>query len=156
MASPTARLKELGLELPEPAKPSFNYDAVVLHGDLAFVSGQMPKEDGIVEITGRVGEDVDVDTARRAAEVCALQGLAVTAAALGSIDHVRRIVRVTGYVASGTDFHGQPTVLDAASDLLVAIFGDAGRHARSAVGVAELPRDAPIEVELIVAHDLKG
>lgn len=156
MTTPTQRLAELGRELPEPAKPSFNYDAVVLHRDLAYVSGQMPKEDGEVRITGRVGEETDFDTARRAAEICAMQGLAVLDQALGGLDHVTRIVRVTGYVASGPDFHAQPKVLDAVSDLMVEVFGDAGRHARSAVGVAELPRDAPVEVELIVAHDLEG
>lgn len=156
MTSHAQRLTELGIELPEPASPSFNYQAVVVHGDLAYVSGQMPKEDGEVRITGRVGEEVDLDTARRAAEICALQGMAVVADALGGIDHVTRIVRITGYVASGPDFHAQPKVIDAASDLLGQVFGDAGRHARSAVGVAELPRDAPVEIEMIVAHDLAG
>ncbi|QBI20808.1 RidA family protein [Egibacter rhizosphaerae] len=156
MTSVTDRLRELGVELPEPAEPAFNYDPVARHGDLAYVSGQLPKEDGVVRITGRVGEDVDVETAGRAAGICALQGLAVTAAALGGIDRITRIVRVTGYVASGPDFHQQPKVLDAASDLFVEVFGEAGRHARSAVGVAELPRDAPVEVELIVAHDARG
>lgn len=156
MSTPSQRLTELGLTLPEPAAPSFNYDAVVLHGDLAYVSGQMPKEDGEVRITGRVGEDVDLDTARRAAEICGMQGLAVLDDALGGLDHVVRIVRITGYVASGPGFHAQPKVLDATSDLLVSVFGDAGRHARSAVGVAWLPRNAPVEVEMIVAHDRVG
>lgn len=153
MPTPTERLTLLGLTLPEPAVPSFSYEPVVVQGDLAFVSGQLPKEDGEVRVTGRVGEEVGVEAARHAARVCVLQGLAVLAATLGGLDRVRRIVRVTGYVASAPDFHAQAGVLDAASDLLVDVFGDAGRHARSAVGVAELPRDAPVEIELIVAHD---
>lgn len=153
MSTPDQRLAELGLALPEAAVPSFNYDPVAVHGDLLFVSGQLPKEDGQVRVVGRVGEDVDLERAQHAARVCVLQGLAVTAAAIGGLDRIRRIVRVTGYVASGADFHDQPKVLDAASDLLVEVLGEAGRHARSAVGVAELPRDAPVEIELIVAHD---
>lgn len=153
MPTPTERLAQLGLTLPEPAAPSFNYEAVAVHQDLAFVSGQLPKEDGEVRITGRVGDEVDLDVAQHAARVCVLQGLAVTAAALGGLERIRRIVRVTGYVASAAGFAGQPKVLDAASDLLVEVFGDAGRHARSAVGVAELPRHAPIEIEMIISHD---
>ena len=153
MPTPSERLEAMGLELPEPAVPAFNYDPVVVHGDLAYVSGQLPKEDGEVWITGRVGEEVDVEAAQHAARVCILQGLAVVAAAVGGLAHVTRIVRVTGFVASGPGFHRQPHVLDAASTLLVEVFGDAGRHARSAVGVAELPRNAPVEIELIVAHD---
>ncbi|QBI18423.1 RidA family protein [Egibacter rhizosphaerae] len=153
MPTPTERLAELGLQLPEPAKPSFNYVPVAVHGDLAFVSGQLPKEEGEVRITGRVGEDADLEEARTAARICVLQGLAVTADALGGLDRIRRVVRVTGFVASAEGFHGQPKVVDAASDLLAEVFGDAGRHARSAVGVAELPRDAPVELEFIFSHD---
>ncbi|MBA2318999.1 MAG: RidA family protein [Euzebyales bacterium] len=153
MPTPDERLEAMGLTLPEPAVPAFNYDPVVVHGDLVYVSGQLPKEDGQVRITGRVGEDVDLEDAQHAARVCTLQGLSVIAAAVGGLAQVKRIVRVTGYVASGPGFHQQPHVLDAASTLLVDVFGDAGRHARSAVGVAELPRNAPVEIELIVAHD---
>jgi enamine deaminase RidA (YjgF/YER057c/UK114 family) len=153
MTTPTERLSELGLTLPEPAKPSFNYVPVAVHGGLAYVSGQLPKEGGEVRLTGRLGEDVELDDARHAARVCTLQGLAVAADALGGLEHVTRAVRVTGFVASGRGFHAQPAVIDAASDLLVQVLGESGRHARSAVGVAELPRDAPVEIEFIFAHD---
>lgn len=153
MTTPTERLRELGLTLPEPAQPSFNYVPVAVYGGLAYVSGQLPKEDGEVRITGRLGEDVDLDDARSAARVCTLQGLAVAADALGGLDHIVRAVRVTGFVASGRGFHSQPAVVDAASDLLVQVLGEAGRHARSAVGVAELPRKAPVELEFIFVHD---
>lgn len=152
MSTPIERLSLLGLELPEAARPSFNYVPASLHGGLMFVSGQLPKESGEVRIQGRVGEEVDLDQARHAARVCVLQALAVAADTLGDLDQVDRVIRVSGFVASGPDFHDQPKVVDAASDLLVEVFGDAGRHARSAIGVAELPRDAPVEIEFIFSH----
>jgi enamine deaminase RidA (YjgF/YER057c/UK114 family) len=146
-----ARLHELGLTLPEAARPQFNYQPVVVWGDTAYVSGQLPRVDSQVRVTGRVGDTVTVDQAREAARVCVLQALAVLRQALGSLDRIERVLKVTGFVASAPDFVDQPRVLDAASDLLVEIFGEAGRHARSAVGVAVLPRNSPIEIELVVA-----
>lgn len=148
---PERRLEEAGLALPEPATPAFNYVAVAVHGGVAHVSGQMPKVDGEVRVTGKVGAAVDLETAREQARVCILQGLACLKAELGSLERVARVLKVNGYVASAPGFNAQPKVLDAASDLLVQVFGDAGRHARAAVGVAELPRDAAVEIEMTVA-----
>ena len=148
--APSRRLAELGLELPAAAVPSFDYVPVTREGRVLYVAGQLPKEDGEVRITGRCGQDVDLDTARRAAEICTLQGLACAAEAVGGIDHVAGVLRVTGFVASTPDFHDQPKVLDAASRLLREVFGEAGRHARSAVGVAALPRRAPVEIEFVL------
>src|SRR3954451_9965067 len=146
------RLKALGLALPEAATPSFNYVPVTLHRGVAFVAGQLPKVDGEVRVRGKAGRDVDLDTARGQARICILQGLACLKAALGSLDRIERVLKVGGYVASASGFNDQPKVLDAASDLLVEVFGEKGRHARSAIGVAELPRDAVVEIELTVAY----
>lgn len=145
-----ARLRELGIVLPEPLRPAFNYVPVVVWDGLAYVSGQLPRVDGQVPVPGRVGEAVTVEQAQEAARLCVLHGLAVLREALGSLDRVERIVKVTGFVASVPEFHEQPRVVDAASGLLVEIFGEAGRHARSAVGVAALPRNSPVEIEFIV------
>jgi enamine deaminase RidA (YjgF/YER057c/UK114 family) len=145
------QLAELGLQLPEAAKPSFLYVPVVVHGNVAYVSGQLPKVAGDVRITGKVGADVSMDDAKEAARICVLQALAVLHEALGSLDRVERILKVNGYVASAPGFSQQPTVIDAASELLVRVFGEAGRHARAAVGVPELPRNSPVEIELTVA-----
>lgn len=150
------RLRDLGIELPEPARPAFNYVPVVIWGNTAQVSGQLPKVDGEVRITGRVGESVQVDEAREAARICVLQGLAVLKQELGSLERISRIIKVTGFVASAPHFFDQPKVLDAASDLLVEIFGDAGRHARSAIGVAALPRNSPVEIEFLVGLREEG
>ncbi|WP_028035375.1 RidA family protein [Chelativorans sp. J32] len=146
-----SRLTELGITLPEAASPSFNYLPVTLHNGIAYVSGQMPKVDGEVRVFGKVGGEVDLETAREEARICILQGLACLKAALGSLDRIERILKMNGYVASARGFNAQPKVIDAASDLLVQIFGDAGRHARAAVGVAELPRNAAVEIEMTVA-----
>jgi len=146
------RLAQLGLVLPAPATPSFNYVPVVLHQGIAYVSGQVPKVDGEVRVFGKVGRDVDLETARGEARICILQGLACLEAALGSLDRVERILKINGFVASAPGFNDQPKVLDAASDLLGEIFGDAGRHARAAVGVAELPRNCAVEIEMTVAY----
>jgi enamine deaminase RidA (YjgF/YER057c/UK114 family) len=147
-----ARLKELGLTLPPPAQPVFQYVPVTVHRDVAYVSGQLPKEDdGEVRIVGKVGAEIDVETAQRAARICIMQALSVLNAAVGSLDRVERILKVTGFVASAPGFVQQPRVIDAASTLLTDLFGEAGRHARSAVGVAELPRGVPVEIELVVA-----
>lgn len=147
-----ARLKQLGLVLPDAASPSFNYVPVVLHQGIAYVSGQMPKVDGEVRVFGKVGAEVDVATACGEARTCILQGLACLRDALGSLDRVAKVLKVNGYVASAPGFNAQPKVLDAASDLLAEIFGERGRHARAAVGVAELPRNAAVEIEMIVAY----
>jgi enamine deaminase RidA (YjgF/YER057c/UK114 family) len=151
MTLPSVRLSELGIQLPEAAKPAYNYLPAVRHGDTVYVSGQLPKENGEVILTGRVGEELTVEQAQRAARVCVLQGLACAAELLSGIDNIERVLRVGVFVASGPDFHQQPVVADAASSLLVDIFGDNGRHARAAIGVAELPRDVPVEIEFVFA-----
>ncbi|HEX7951544.1 MAG TPA: RidA family protein [Burkholderiales bacterium] len=144
------KLAELGIELPVAPAPAFQYVPVTVHERLAFVSGQLPRR-GDAIITGKVGSDVDLEQGRDAARLCILQGLACLNHALGSLDKVDRILKITGFVASAPGFNQQPKVVDAASELLVQVFGDMGRHARSAVGVAELPRNAAVEIELIVA-----
>jgi enamine deaminase RidA (YjgF/YER057c/UK114 family) len=145
------RLRERGIALPEAASPSFNYVPVTVHRRVAYVSGQLPKVEGDIRVRGKVGATVSLATARGEARLCILQALACLRQALGSLDRIERILKVTGYVASAPGFNDQPKVLDAASDLLVEIFGEAGRHARAAVGVAELPRDAAVEIEMVVA-----
>ena len=150
-SSPTQRLTDLGMTLPDAAKPSFDYVPVTSHAGVLYVSGQLPKQDGEVRITGRLGDDIDIETAGFAARVCVLQGLACAAEFLGGLDHVGRVLRLTGYVASTADFHDHPRVIDAASELIGQIFGEHGKHARSAVGVASLPRRSPVEIELILA-----
>lgn len=145
------RLAELGLELPEAAEPSFNYVPVTLHNGVAYVSGQLPKVNGAVRVFGKVGAEVDLETARGEARICILQGLACLKQELGVLDRIARILKINGYVASAPGFNAQPKVIDAASDLLGDIFGEAGRHARAAVGVTELPRNTAVEIEMIVA-----
>ncbi|MBA2388652.1 MAG: RidA family protein [Geodermatophilaceae bacterium] len=143
------RLAELGLVLPAVAAPVAAYVPTSRTGDLVFTSGQLPFVDGSLPRTGRVGAEVDAEDAAADARQCALNGLAAVHAAVG-IDNVVRVVKVVGFVASAAGFNGQPAVINGASDLLGEVFGEAGRHARSAVGVAELPLGAPVEVELIV------
>ena len=145
------RLMALGLTLPAPSAPAFQYVPVVIHRDVAYVSGQLPRMGGGVVRAGKVGREVSVEHAQNAARICILQGLACLKQALGSLDQVKRILKVTGFVASAPGFVEQPAVIDAASQLLVDLFGNAGRHARSAVGVAELPRNSPVEIEMIAA-----
>lgn len=149
--SPETRIQQLGLRLPEALTPAFNYVAVVEHGGLAWVAGQIPRDGQKVLFTGKCGADVSVEQAREAARACTLAGISQLKLALGSLDRVQRVLKVTGFVASAAGFNQQPQVLDAASDLLVAIFGEEGRHARSAIGVAELPRGVPVEVEFVFA-----
>ena len=146
------RLRELGLVLPEAAQPAFNYVPVTLHRGVAYVAGQMPKVDGEVRVFGKAGGEVGLETAREQARVCILQGLACLHAALGDLDRIDQVLRVNGYVASAPGFNQQPGVLDAASELLVQVLGERGRHARSAIGVAELPRNAVVEIDLTVAY----
>ncbi|GAA3509435.1 RidA family protein [Georgenia daeguensis] len=148
------RLAELGLTLPPVAAPVAAYVPAVRHGDLVHTSGQLPMVDGALALTGKVGESagsVTPEQAKDAARTCALNALAAVAAEVGGLDQVVRVVKVTGFVASEPSFTGQPGVVNGASELLGEIFGDAGRHARSAVGVAALPLDAPVEVEIVVA-----
>lgn len=149
--TPSQRLAELGLELPDPAAPSFDYVPVTEHAGVLYVSGQLPKEDGEVRITGAVGADVSIERAQDAARICVLQGLACAAAHVGGLDNVHRVLRLSGFVASTPDFHEHPKVIDAASKLVGQIFGENGRHARSAIGVAALPRTSPVEIEFILS-----
>ena len=146
-----ARLAELGLTLHGPHPPHDPLDAVVIHGGVARTSGQLPRIDGKLTCLGRLGDGVTVEQGREAAAVCALNALAVLAAALGSLDRISRVLTVTGFVSSAPDFHEQPAVIDGASKVLADVFGEAGRHTRSAVGVASLPRDGAVEIEVTVA-----
>ena len=149
MSGPVERLAELGLELPKMATPLGAYIPAVRSGQHVYVSGQLPLVDGELAATGKVGAEVSAEQARELAARCALNALAAIDALVG-LDQVVRVVKVTGFVASAGGFTGQPGVLNGASDLFGAVFGDAGRHVRSAVGVAELPLGAPVEVEVIV------
>ena len=150
MSTPTERLAELGLALPAVSAPAGAYVPAVRTGALVFTAGQIPLVDGAIPTTGKVGAEVSPERAKELARICVLNALAAVAAEAGSIDEVGRVVKLVGFVASTPDFSGQPGVVDGASELLRDIFGDAGLHARSAVGVAALPRDVPVEVELIV------
>lgn len=145
-----ARLADMGLELPEPAAPVAAYVPVVVAGGLAHVSGQLPFIDGVL-VTGRLGEDVSTGEGYEAARACGLMILAQLRAALGSLDRVERIVKLGAFVNSADDFTDQPKVANGASELMAAVFGEAGRHARSAVGVPALPLGAAVEVDAIVA-----
>jgi enamine deaminase RidA (YjgF/YER057c/UK114 family) len=144
-----ARLRELGIELPPPAQPIASYVPVVVTGALAYVSGQVPLADGKLLWSGKLGVELDVSAGADAARRCALQALSALRAGVGSLDLVRRIVRLGVFVASGPGFTDQPKVANGASDFLVEVFGDSGRHARTAVGVPELPLGAPVEVEVV-------
>ena len=143
------RLDELGLALPAIAAPVASYVPAVRTGNLIYTSGQLPLVLGTLAHQGKVGSDVATEDAVDAARTCTLNALAAIAA-LADLDSIVRVVKVVGFVSSATGFTGQPAVINGASDLLVSVFGDAGQHARSAVGVAELPLNAPVEVELIV------
>jgi len=147
---PEGRLRELGLELPAVPAPAGAYVPAARAGPLIFTAGQLPFEEGELQATGKVGKDVTLEEAREAARLCALNGLAAAAAVAGGLDRIGRVVKVTGYVASAPGFNRQPEVINGASELVGQLFGDAGLHARAAVGVAELPLDAPVEVELVV------
>ena len=144
------RLAELGITLPQPAAPVASYVPVVVAGGLAHVSGQLPFIDGAL-VSGRLGEDVDLDLGARAARACALMILAQLNAALGSLDRVEQVVKLGAFVNSAGGFTDQPKVANGASDLMVEVFGEAGKHARSAVGVPVLPLGAAVEVDAIVA-----
>jgi enamine deaminase RidA (YjgF/YER057c/UK114 family) len=149
VTGPKARLAELGLELPAVTPPLAAYVPAVQSGRHVYVSGQVPIVDGQVLATGKVGADVEPEAAKQLAVRCALNALAAIDALVG-LDRVVRVVKVVGFVASAPGFTGQPGVINGASELFGEVFGDAGRHARSAVGVAELPLGVPVEVEVIV------
>lgn len=143
-------LSALGLELPDVAAPVAAYVPAVRCGSTITVSGQLPFVEGDLPTTGKVGAEVDADRAKELAQRAALNALAAVASVIGDLDLVTRVVRVGGFVASDPSFTGQPAVVNGASELLGAVFGEAGRHARSAVGVAVLPLDSPVEIELTV------
>lgn len=145
----SARLSELGIELPPAVKPLAAYVPAVRTGTLVYTAGQLPMVAGQLTVTGKVGGEVTPEVGKKLARVCALNALAAVDSLIG-IDSVTRVVKVVGFVASAPGFHGQPAVINGASELFGEVFGEAGAHARSAVGVSELPLNAPVEVELIV------
>lgn len=144
------RLKAMKLELPAPPQPLANYVPVVQVGDLLFLSGVLPSRNGQLVMTGKLGQGLSVEQGADAARLALLNGLSIIRNSTGSLDRVKQIVKMVGYVASAPGFAEQPQVLNGASDVLVSLFGDAGRHARVAVGAIELPRNAPVEIELVV------
>ncbi|MGW0391200.1 RidA family protein [Streptomyces sp. NPDC003042] len=148
--TPEERLAAAGLKLPPPPAPVAVYVPAVLSAHHVYTSGQLPMVDGALTRTGKVGAEVTPEQGEELARQCALNALAAVASVAGDLSAVKRVVKVVGFVASAPDFTGQPGVLNGASELLGTAFGDAGIHARSAVGVAVLPLDAPVEVELIV------
>ncbi|MGP9020047.1 RidA family protein [Streptomyces sp. BR1] len=150
MSAVEAKLAELGLTLPEVVPPLAAYQPAVRSGVYVFTAGQLPMVDGKLTLTGKVGAEVTAEEAKDAARICALNALAAVKSVAGDLDRVARVVKVVGFVASASDFTGQPSVINGASELLGAVLGDKGVHARSAVGVAVLPLDAPVEVELQV------
>lgn len=145
-----ARLRELHIELPSPPKPVASYVPAVRSGNLLFLSGVLPFRDGQLTFTGKVGREVTPDQGRDAARTAVLNALAIARQELGALDRIKKMVRMVGHVASAEGFVQQPAVINGASDLLVQIFGEAGRHARVAVGAAELPLNSPVELELII------
>jgi enamine deaminase RidA (YjgF/YER057c/UK114 family) len=149
-ASAEERLAALGLSLPPVVAPLAAYVPAVRSGSLVYTAGQLPMVDGQLLSTGKVGAEVGAAEAAALARTCALNALAAAASVAGGLASIRRVVKLTGYVASAPDFTGQPQVVNGASELLLEVFGDAGRHARAAVGTAVLPLNAPVEIELIV------
>jgi enamine deaminase RidA (YjgF/YER057c/UK114 family) len=143
------KIRELGIELPEAPKPLGSYVPCIRTGNLLFLSGILPLRNGQLTRTGRVGEHITLEEAREDARTSAINALAVVKAFTGNLDTVNRCVKITGYIASSPDFTEQPKVLNAASDLIFEIFGEAGRHARVAVGVNTLPLNAPVEIEFL-------
>lgn len=148
--SARARMAELGIELPQVVPPVASYVPAVQTGVYVYTAGQLPMVNGDMLAIGKVGAAVSEDLARECARACALNALAAVVSVVGDIDRIRRVVKVVGFVACDPDFVAQPAVVNGASDVLGEIFGEAGVHARSAVGVAALPKDAPVEVEMIV------
>lgn len=148
--TPEEKLREMNMPLPPAPKPVGAYVPAVRTGTLVFTSGQLPMKDGALMAQGHVGREVSLEAAQACAQQAALNALAVVAAEIGGLSKVRRVVRLTGHVASAPGFTDQAKVLNAASDLLVQALGDAGRHSRAALGAAELPLGSPVELELIV------
>lgn len=144
------RLQELGISLPQPAKPVAAYVPAVQAGAWVYISGQLPSVGGVVKFTGKLGAEVSVEDGYQAARLCAINALAAVKSVIGDLNRVERIVKVTGFVASADGFTKQPAVMNGCSELLKSIFGEAGSHARTSVGVAELPLGAAVEVEMIV------
>jgi len=151
MSAVEDRLAELGLKVPEVTKPVAAYVPALQDGNLVYTSGQLPMVDGKLAATGKVGAEVAQDDAAKLAEVCALNAIAAVKSIVGDLDKVTRVVKVVGFVASDPGFTAQPAVINGASELLGKVFGERGAHARSAVGVAALPLDAPVEVEITVS-----
>ncbi|MBA3061086.1 MAG: RidA family protein [Nitrospirae bacterium] len=149
MLSPEEKLKQIGIELPEAPKPLGSYVPLVRTGNLVFLSGILPLVEGKLSREGRVGEKVTVDEAREDARTAAINALAILKSNLGTLNKIRRCVKITGYVSSAPEFTEQPNVLNAASDFMFEIFGEMGRHARAAVGVNVLPLNSPVELEFI-------
>lgn len=149
MMTPEERLKQLGIELPEAPKPLGSYVPLVRTGNLVFLSGILPLVEGKLSREGRVGEKVTIDEAREDARTAAINALAILKSNLGTLNKIRRCVKITGYVSSAPGFTEQPNVLNAASDFMFEIFGEVGRHARAAVGVNVLPLNSPVELEFI-------
>jgi enamine deaminase RidA (YjgF/YER057c/UK114 family) len=150
VSTPEERLADLGRPLPAVAAPVATYVPAVRTGQYVYTSGQLPLVEGKLALTGKVGAEVTAEDAKELAAVCALNAVAAVKAEIGELSAVTRVVKVVGFVASAPGFTGQPQVINGASELLGAAFGDAGRHARSAVGVTVLPLDAPVEVEVVV------
>jgi enamine deaminase RidA (YjgF/YER057c/UK114 family) len=149
--SPENRLSELGIALPQPAAPVANYVPASRTGNLLMVSGQLGFDlEGKLTAIGKVGAEVSVEEAKAAARLCAINILAQAKASLGSLDTVARIVRLGGFIAATPEFTQHPAVMNGASDLMVEVFGDAGRHARTTVGVTSLPLDSPVEIEALI------
>jgi len=146
------RLKELSIKIPTPPKPAGSYIPVVTTNNLAFVSGQIPMKEGKVVFEGKVPKEQSLDSAREAAKICIINGLAQLKVNLGSLDKITKFVRISGFVNSSPNFTEQPKVINAASDLLVEIFGDMAKHSRIAVGVASLPLNSTVEIDMIVEY----
>ncbi|MFJ9772596.1 RidA family protein [Kitasatospora sp. NPDC101157] len=150
MSQVESKLAELGLTLPPVAAPVAAYVPALQSGEFVFTSGQLPVVGGKLPSTGKVGAEVSAEEAKELAQTCALNALAAVKSVIGDLDRIERVVKVVGFVASAPDFHGQPAVINGASELLGQVLGEAGVHARSAVGVTVLPLDAPVEVEIQV------
>lgn len=148
--SANQRISELGIVLPQVATPAGAYVPAVVSGNLVFTAGQIPLVDGKLAATGKVGKDLTAEQAKEIARICALNAVAAVKSVIGDLDRVKKVVKVVGFVASDPSFSQQPAVVNGASEQLEQIFGENGIHARSAVGVAVLPLDAPVEVELII------